>query len=134
MTQEQFVGDGSGVSGAVPRTPAGGRHRGLQGQSKSLSRRQLEGMIEEMGFGLIDRFLIIQGQVQANPKPRCRRVFKLVPDDEEKSKKRSGREYRVHTMDALSRRLGSIRGPAYASILVQDALPIRLTVTEPDES
>ena len=134
MTQVQLAGDGSGVSGAVPGRPAGGRHRGLQGQSKSLSRHQLEGMIGEMGFGLIDRLLVIQGQAQSNPKPRCRRVFKLIPDDEAQSKKRSGREYRVHTMDALSRRLGSIRGPAYASILVQDALPIRLTVTELDES
>ena len=134
MTQAQFVGDGSGVSGVAPKMPAGGRHRDLQSQSKSLSRHQLEGMIEEMGFGLIDRLLIIQGQAQSSPKPRCRRVFKLVPDDEEKSKKRSAREYRVQTMDALFRRLSSIRGPAYASILVQDALPIRLTVTEPDES
>ena len=131
--QVPSVGDGSGVSGAVPGRPAGGRHRGLQGQSKSLDRRQLEGMIEEMGFGLIDRLLVIQGEAQSSPKPRCRRVFKLIPD-EPRPKERSGREYRVRTMDALFRRLGSIRGPAYTSILVQDALPIRLTVTDPDES
>jgi hypothetical protein len=134
MTQVQFAEDDGGVGRSVSKGLAGGRHGGLQGQSKSLSRHQLEGMIEEMGFGLIDRFLIIQGQVQANPKPRCRRVFKLVPDDEKESKKRSAREYRVQTMDALFRRLGSIRGPADGSIVVQDALPIRLTVTELDES
>jgi hypothetical protein len=89
-------------------------------------------MIKEMGFGLID-LLVIDGEPQFSPKPRCRRVFNLIADDARRAK-RSGREYRVRTMDALFCRLDSIRGTAHASILVQDALPIRLTVTDPDES
>ena len=102
------------------------------GQSQSPERQRLAAMIEELGFGLIDDLLVIKGEPQSGPKPRRRRVFNLTADDARPAK-RSGREYRVRTMGALFRRLDSIRDAAYVSILVQDALPIRLTVTERDE-
>jgi hypothetical protein len=134
MTQVQYADDDGGAGRGVPNGLGRGRRRDLQGQPTPLSRHQLEGMIEQMGFGLIDRLLIIQGQAQSSPKPRCRRVFKLVPDAEQHSTRRSARAYRVQTMETLFRRLESVRGHACASILVQEALPIRLTITELDES
>ena len=102
-------------------------------QFASLERQRLAAMIEEMGFGLIEDLLVVRGQPQFTPKPRCTRVFNLTAEDTHDAK-RSGREYRLRTMDALFRLLDSIQGPAIVSILVKHGLPARLSVKEPVEA
>ena len=90
-------------------------------------------MIEELGFGLIEDLLVVRGQPQSSPKPRLTRVFNLDADDAPDAR-RSGREYRLRTMDALFRCLDTIQERTIVSILVKHGLPARLSVKEPVEA
>ena len=102
-------------------------------QSRSPERQRLAAMIEEMGFGTIDDLLVVRGQPQFTPKPQCTRVFNLTADDAQPTK-RSGREYRLRTMDALFRCLDTIQERTIVSIVVKHGLPARLSVKEPVEA
>ena len=102
-------------------------------QFESPECQRLAAMIGKMGFGLIEDLLVVRGQPQFTPKPRCTRVFNLTAEGTQDAK-RSGREYRLRTMDALFRRLDSIQEPATISILVKHGLPARLSLKEPVEA
>ncbi len=100
--------------------------------SQSPERQRLETIIEKLGFGLIEDLLVIDGQPQFDPEPKRTRVFNLDADGAPNAK-RSGREYRLRTMDALFRCLDTIRGRAFVSIVVKHGVPVRLSVKEPVE-
>ncbi len=101
-------------------------------KAQSPERQRLEAMIEKMEFGLIDDLLVVDGRPQFDPRPKCTRVFNLDADDA-RGPKRSGREYRLRTMDALFRCLDTIRGRTFVSIVVKHGVPVRLSVKEPVE-
>ena len=98
----------------------------------SPERERLAGMIESLGFGLIENLLIVAGQPRIAPKLQLTRVVNFDADDAP-DRKRSGREYRVRTMAALFRCLDTIKEPTAVTIVVKHGVPVRLSVKEPVE-
>ncbi len=99
----------------------------------SPARQRLATMIQELEFGHIDGLHVARGEPLFSPRPRRKRVFNLTADDAHTSRL-PGRDYRLRTLRALFRRLDAIQEPAIVSILVQDGLPVRLTICDPDEA
>ena len=102
-------------------------------QSQSPECQRLAAMIGKMGFGLIEDLLVFRGQPQSSPKPRLTRVINFDADDAPDAK-RSSREYRLRTMDALFRCLDTIQERTMVSIRVGHGLPVRLSIKEPVEA
>jgi len=97
-------------------------------------RQRLVEQMQKIGFGRIEGLLISNHQPQWRPAPRVLRDVVLGKDN---SPRRSGaqRDFTLKgTVRDLFRHLDTIKGTAKVRIVVQDGLPIRLTIEQLTEA
>jgi len=97
-------------------------------------RQRLVELMQDVNFGRIEGLLVRDHQPQSRPAPRIFRDVVLGKDDTVRRSRAQGDFALKGTVRDLFRRLDAIRGTAKVRIVVQDGLPIRLTIEEVAEA